>query len=64
MLLVKKGLQRTPDQTPLEFASGTGVTEAVMVTAAYNRVRFGAAELSAREAQQIEELLARFDKES
>jgi transglutaminase-like putative cysteine protease len=63
-LLVKKGLQRTPDQTPLEFASGTGVTEAVMVTAAYNRVRFGAAELSAREAQQIEELLARFDKES
>ncbi|MFZ0063924.1 MAG: DUF3488 and transglutaminase-like domain-containing protein [Pyrinomonadaceae bacterium] len=63
-LLVKRGFQRTPDQTPLEFASGTGVTEAVMVTAAYNRVRFGAAELSAREAKQIEELLARFDKES
>jgi transglutaminase-like putative cysteine protease len=63
-LLVKKGFQRTPDQTPLEFAASAGLSEAVTITAAYNRVRFGAAELSAREAKQIEELLARFDKES
>jgi protein-glutamine gamma-glutamyltransferase len=63
-LLVKKGFQRTPDQTPLEFAASAGLSEAVIITAAYNRVRFGAAELSAREAKQIEELLARFDKKS
>ena len=62
-LLVKKGLQRTPDQTPLEFAVGAGLNEAVIITGAYNRVRFGAEQLSAAELRQIEALLSKAERE-
>ena len=62
-LLVKKGLQRTPDQTPLEFAVGAGLNEAVIITGAYNRVRFGAERLSSAELRQIEALLSKAERE-
>jgi len=56
-LLEKQGLKREPHQTPWEFASALGLNEARAITNAYNRVRYGAEQLSASERKQIEELL-------
>jgi hypothetical protein len=53
---------RSPDQTPLEFATNAGVREAVFITRAYNRVRFGAAKLSVSDQKHIEELLAALEE--
>ncbi len=52
--LATRGLQRAPAQTPLEFATATGVSEALLVTHAYNRVRFGAHDLSPAETEHVE----------
>jgi hypothetical protein len=57
-----RGLERAAGETPLEFASATGMPEAVQVTRAYNRVRFGEAKLSAAESAQIEEWLRRMEE--
>ena len=56
-LLEKRGAKRPPHQTPLEFASLVGVTEALAITRAYNRVRYGAEKLTAAERRAIEQLL-------
>ena len=61
-LLAKRGFKREPYQTPLEFAFAVGGGEAQMITNAYNRVRFGAEKLSARERQQIEEVLGQLER--
>ncbi len=58
-LLEKEGWKRETYQTPLEFAAVLGRSEAAIVTTAYNRVRFGAEELSPSESRQLEEALAR-----
>jgi len=55
--LAKRGLTRTANQTPLEFAVATNQREALEITNAYNRVRYGADRLSADELKQIERLL-------
>jgi hypothetical protein len=60
--LERQGIKRELDQTPLEFASSVGATEAEAITNAYNRVRFGAEELSKSERAQIENLLSRIEK--
>lgn len=57
-VLAARGLERAADETPLEFAAATGMTEALKVTHAYNRVRFGEHSLSDREAAEIEEWLS------
>jgi hypothetical protein len=62
-LLAERGIQRAPDQTPLEFAASAGPSEALTITSAYNRVRFGAEKLSALEVRHIEELLAQAEGE-
>jgi hypothetical protein len=62
-MLAARGINRAPDQTPLEFATSTGVSEAVIITAAYNRVRFGAEELSSSELRQIETFLSKAEEE-
>jgi hypothetical protein len=62
-MLAARGINRAPDQTPLEFATSTGVSEALIITAAYNRVRFGAEELSASELRQIETFLTKAEQE-
>jgi len=36
-----KAFKREPHQTPLEFASQVGLSEAASITKAYNRVRYG-----------------------
>ncbi|HKP71484.1 MAG TPA: DUF3488 and transglutaminase-like domain-containing protein [Pyrinomonadaceae bacterium] len=61
--LESRGLLRTPEQTPLEFAATTGMPEALLVTRSYNRVRFGAHELTTTEAARVEEWLRRIEKE-
>jgi hypothetical protein len=53
-VLAARGLQRAPDETPLEFAAATGLSEALQITRAYNRVRYGEQQLSPSEAAEIE----------
>ncbi|HYP50605.1 MAG TPA: DUF3488 and transglutaminase-like domain-containing protein, partial [Pyrinomonadaceae bacterium] len=55
--LEKKGMRRKPQQTPLEFATGLAMPEAVKVTEAYHRVRFGKLNLSPNETIEIENWL-------
>jgi transglutaminase-like putative cysteine protease len=62
--LESRGLLRSPDETPLEFAATTGMPEATLLTRSYNRVRFGAHELTTAEAARIEDWLRRIEKES
>ncbi|HEX8129578.1 MAG TPA: DUF3488 and transglutaminase-like domain-containing protein [Pyrinomonadaceae bacterium] len=62
--LEARGMQRAPDETPLEFAATTGMPEATLLTRSYNRVRFGAHELTTAEAARIEEWLRRVEKDS
>ena len=56
-VLAARGLQRAPDQTPLEFAAATQLDEALLITRAYNRVRYGEQELSAAETEEVERWL-------
>jgi protein-glutamine gamma-glutamyltransferase len=60
--LEKQGIKRELYQTPLEFASAVGASEARAITNAYNRVRFGEEELSEAERGQIEKLLSRLER--
>jgi transglutaminase-like putative cysteine protease len=57
--LDSRGLRRGTDQTPLEFAEAVGMPEALSITRAYNRVRFGARRLSDAEAAEVERCLQR-----
>lgn len=59
--LAARGINRAAGDTPLEFATATGIPEAVQITRAYNRVRFGEHHLSTTEASQIEEWLRRME---
>lgn len=62
--LAARGLRREPHQTPLEFAGALDVPEAVLVTRTYNRVRFGAHDLTRDEAARVETWLRRIEKTS
>ena len=59
--LNKKGLRRASSQTPLEFAFTINQPEAVKITEAYNRVRFGAENLAHNEAREIENWLLQIE---
>jgi transglutaminase-like putative cysteine protease len=59
--LAARGLRREPHQTPLEFAGALSMPEALLVTRAYNRVRFGARELSPDEAARVDNWLRRIE---
>jgi hypothetical protein len=61
-LLARQGIKREFYQTPLEFASSVGVSEAAEITNVYNRVRFGQEKLSEAERTQIELLLSRIEQ--
>lgn len=60
--LAARNLRRAPDQTPLEFASTLDAPEALLVTRAYNRVRFGARQLTRAETARVEEWLQKIEK--
>ena len=59
--LNKRGLRRQPQQTPLEFAYALSMPEAVKITEAYQRVRFGRENLSSGETTEIENWLANLE---
>ena len=56
-LLEQRGLSRDRHLTPLEFAQTLNSNEALLVTRAYNRVRFGGERLSANEKKDVERAL-------
>ncbi|MCA1616100.1 MAG: transglutaminase domain-containing protein, partial [Acidobacteria bacterium] len=60
--LESRGLRRAAEQTPLEFASTLDAPEAVLLTRAYNRVRYGAHRLTAAEAARVEEWLGKIER--
>ena len=53
----RAGLVKQPDQTPLEFASASGLSPIREITALYNRVRFGGVQLDEIETRRVSELL-------
>jgi hypothetical protein len=59
--LAKRGFRRTASQTPLEFAGALAMPEALRITEAYNRVRFGEQEISINEAGEIESWLRQME---
>ena len=61
-LLERRGVQRNPDLTPLEFASSLDLQPALTITRAYNRVRFGRQELSRTEMREIEKTLNELER--
>ena len=63
-VLSSKGFTRAAHQTPLEFAFGLNMPEAVRITEKYNRVRFGEKNLSRDEAQEIESWLSELEAKS
>lgn len=62
-LLEQQGMTRSHDLTPLEFAGDLDVKPAMMITRAYNRVRFGGERLSENELQEIEQGLKRIEND-
>jgi hypothetical protein len=60
-ILSARGMRREQNETPLEFALGTGLSEVLSITRAYNRVRYGVQPLSSREVAEIEHCLTRLE---
>jgi transglutaminase-like putative cysteine protease len=56
-VLAARGIKRSPDQTPREFAAAFDMIEAVEITHAYNRARFGGEQLSSKELMEIDRSL-------
>jgi transglutaminase-like putative cysteine protease len=52
--LASRDLRRRADETPLEFAQTVGTAEVLAITNAYNRIRFGARDLTSAEAAEVE----------
>jgi transglutaminase-like putative cysteine protease len=63
LLLARRGVNRDPDLTPLEFATSLALQPALSITRAYNRVRFGGQELSPTEIREIERTLDELEAE-
>ncbi len=62
-ILARQGFSREPWQTPLEFAVAVGRPEVGIITDRYNRVRFGGADLSSTESEEIEQLIDAIEDE-
>jgi transglutaminase-like putative cysteine protease len=60
-LLASRDVRRRADETPLEFAETVGTPEVLAITKAYNRVRFGARDLTSAEAVEVERCLQRME---
>ncbi len=61
-LLAQRGIRRDADLTPLEFAGSLDVPEALKITRAYNRVRFGQQRLLPEELEEIQQALLSLEK--
>jgi protein-glutamine gamma-glutamyltransferase len=60
-VMEQHGLSRQKHLTPLEFANTLAHTQAMMITRAYNRVRFGKQRLTATEKREIENALSELE---
>jgi hypothetical protein len=58
----ERGVARDQHLTPLEFADTVKSKEVLLVTRAYNRVRFGKERLSATETKDVERALVVLEK--
>jgi transglutaminase-like putative cysteine protease len=58
----RAGLVKAPDQTPVEFALASGLSPIREITALYNQVRFGGAQLNEQETRRVTELLVELKK--
>jgi hypothetical protein len=56
-LMEQRGMSRDGHLTPLEFAKTLNSNEALLITRAYNRVRYGGERLSASEKREVEKAL-------
>lgn len=56
-LMERRGLARDKHLTPLEFADSLKSSDVLLVTRAYNRVRYGGEHLSATEKKEVERAL-------
>jgi transglutaminase-like putative cysteine protease len=56
-LMEQRGVSREKHLTPLEFANTLKSNDALLITRAYNRVRFGGQRLSAIEKKEVERAL-------
>jgi hypothetical protein len=63
-LLSRRGLERDAHLTPLEFAGSLDFQPALIITRAYNRVRFGRQPLSQTELREIDETLKQLEGET
>ena len=62
--LAEKGFVREAHQTPLEFAYEVGASEALLLTAKYNEVRYGRKNLSDQDEERIQDWLSRIENRS
>lgn len=58
-ILAEKGIVRPQHQTPLEFAFAVGNPDVRTITEAYNKARYGSADLSEDETAAIEDAILR-----
>jgi hypothetical protein len=56
-LLENRGIKRASHLTPIEFAGEIGVQPALLITNAYNKVRYGGEHLTSSELREIESAL-------
>jgi hypothetical protein len=56
-LMEQRGVSRDKHLTPLEFANTLRSNDVMVITRAYNRVRFGGQKLSATERKEVESAL-------
>jgi hypothetical protein len=56
-LMEQRGVLRDKAQTPLEFAGNLQSSEVMIITRAYNRVRYGRERLSTSEQREVERAL-------
>jgi hypothetical protein len=61
-LMEQRGVLRDTHLTPLEFAKTLKSSEALLITRAYNRVRFGGQRLSDKEKREVERALGVLEK--
>jgi transglutaminase-like putative cysteine protease len=62
--LAERGVRRREYETPLEFAAASGSAEVLLLTEAYNRVRFGGRGLTREERAEVEKYLERIESGS
>ena len=58
----QRGVSRDKHLTPLEFADTVNSNEVLLITRAYNRVRFGKEKLSTSETKEVERALFKLEE--